>query len=90
LFERPELIDARVVHENVEASKGLLRLREQAGDVRRPGNVGLNGDSPATGAGDVGDDLVRAGFAGGVIDDTAAPSAARCRAMAAPMPLDAR
>ena len=69
LFERGEFIDARVVHEDVQQTERLLRFLEQAVDVRFLRDIGLNRDGPAALGGDLGDDLVRAGPAGGVIDD---------------------
>ena len=69
LFERREFIDARVVHEDVQPAERLLRFREQTVDVRLSWRRRLHGDGFAARAGDFGDDLVRARFAGGVIDD---------------------
>ena len=53
------------------------------------GDVAVHGDGLAAGRRDGGDDRVRAGLAGGVVDDDRRPSAASALAMAAPMPLDA-
>ena len=69
LFERREFIDARVVHEHVQLAEGFLGFGEQTFDVRLFGDVALHGDRLAARAGDFGDDLVRARFAGSVIDD---------------------
>ena len=69
VFQRAEFVDARVVHENVELAERLLRFGEQAVNVHLLGNVALHGNGLAARAGDFGDDLVRAGLAGSVIDD---------------------
>ena len=47
---------------------GLLGFSEEFGDVRLLGDIGLNGNGLAAALGDGGDDLVRARFAGGVIN----------------------
>jgi len=55
--------------EHVKPAIGFFRLGEQAVDVRLLGNIALHRDGLAAGAGDFGNDLVRPGFAGGIIDD---------------------
>ena len=63
-----KLIDAGVVHEDVELAERLLRLGEEAANVVGPGNVGLHCDGFAVRLPDAVDDRLRAGLAGGVID----------------------
>jgi len=70
------------------AGQSFPGLDEEAFDVRLLRNVRLNGNRLAPGR-DFIDDFVRSGFAGSVMTTTAAPSAARCLAIEAPMPLDA-
>src|SRR6266571_5704851 len=69
VFQRGEFVDARFVHQDVEPAKRFLRPSKQPFDVGLPGNISLHRDSLTSGAGDFRNDLVRAGFAGGVISD---------------------
>ena len=71
LVEGREGVDAGVVDEDVEAAVRLFGLGEEFGDVGLPGDVALDGDGLAACGGDVGDDLVGSGLAGGVVDDDA-------------------
>ena len=70
-FEWAEFVNARVIDENIR--RGGRRLFDGFGD--EPGqwrpfrHVALHGDGFAAVRGDGADDLVRAGFAGCVIDD---------------------
>ena len=73
LLERGELVDARVVDQDVEPAERLLRLGEQAEDVGGIGHVRLHGDRLAPLGGDLGHDAVRAFLAGGVVDDHGRP-----------------
>src|SRR6188768_3905215 len=68
-LERLELVDARVVHEDVEPAEGGLGFGDEAGDVSGLGDVALNGDGLAAGGDDLGDNLVSTGLAGGIVDD---------------------
>ena len=73
-----ELIDAGVVDEDVEPAEGLFGFGEETVDVGLFGDVALDGDGFAALGGDFGDDFVRAGLAGGVIDDDGGAFGARC------------
>jgi len=67
-FEGGELIDARVVDEDVELTKGFYGLGEKARDVGLLGDVALHGDGFAALGGDFFDNLVGAFLAGRIID----------------------
>ena len=73
LLDRSELVDARVVDQDVEPAERLLRLGEQPPDVGLPGHVRLHGDGLAPLAGDLGDDAVGPLLAGRVVDDDRRP-----------------
>ena len=68
VFEGRELVNARIVHQDVELAIGLLGLCKEALDVSSLGDVSLNGNGFAAVGDDFSNDLVRAGFAGCVID----------------------
>src|SRR6188768_2434601 len=68
-LEGRELVDARVVHEDVEPAKGGLGFGDEAGDVSGLGDVALNGDGLAAGGLDLGDDRIGTSFAGGIVND---------------------
>ena len=68
VLDRPELVDSRVVHQHIELAVRLFRLGEEPLDVGLLADVGLHGDGFAALGPDVGDHLVRALFAAGVID----------------------
>ena len=67
-LQRRKLIDAGVVHEDVELAEGLLRLRKQPANVFGPGDVGLDGDGFPTRLPNALDDCLCPGLAGGLID----------------------
>ena len=68
-FEREEFVNAGVVYQYVESAKCLLRLGEEAFDVRLFRYVGLHCNGlPAFGC-DFSDDCVSARLAGSVVDD---------------------
>jgi hypothetical protein len=69
VFERRELVDAGIVHQDVERAERLLRLGEQALDVRLSRDIGLHRNGLAALAGDLGHHAVGAVLAGGVVDD---------------------
>jgi hypothetical protein len=69
VFNRKKLIDAGIVHEDIEMPVGFFSFGEEAGNVGFLGDIRLDGDSLAALGGDLVDDLVRAGLAGGVVDD---------------------
>src|SRR5262245_18568179 len=79
VFEWREIVDSRVIDENVELVKGLFRFNKEALDLGRLGESGLDSDSLATFALDLLYDTVRALFAGGIIDDNGSTF---CRQMA--------
>jgi hypothetical protein len=65
-----ELVDAGVVDEDVEAAVVLDgRVDDALGFRGGLGDVAAHGDGLAAGRGDGGDNGVRAGLAGGVVDD---------------------
>jgi len=69
-FERRELVDAGIVHQNVQLARRLFWfLREEADDVGCLRDVGLHGDGFAALGGDLLHDAIGAFLAGGVIDD---------------------
>ena len=68
-LDRAELVNAGVVDEDVEAAKVFDGCVDDALRFGGLGDVAPHGDSLAAGRGDGGDDGVRAGLAGGVIDD---------------------
>jgi hypothetical protein len=67
-FQRSKLIDARVVHKDVELPERLLRLGKETANVLDPGNVGLDGDGFPARLPDAPDDCLCPGLAGGIID----------------------
>jgi len=69
LLDRGELVDARVVDQDVEAAESLLRLGEEVPNVVLLGDVRPHGDCLASLGGDLGHDAVGPLLAGGVIDD---------------------
>jgi hypothetical protein len=69
LFNRRELADPGVVYEYIELAEFLLCLVEEAIYISFFGYVSLNCHGFASRAGDLGDDLVRAFLAGGIVDD---------------------
>src|SRR6266478_7773867 len=87
--ERRELVDAGVVHQDVELSKDFDGGVDDALRALGPGDVAGDGHGLASRGLDGGDHFVGAGLAGGVVDTTDAPSAASDLAMPAPMPFDA-
>jgi len=66
-FDRCELVDARVVHQDVEPAERRLRLREQAADVRLLREVRLHRDRLTAGPLDLRHNLVGAGLARRVV-----------------------
>ena len=68
-FEGRELVNAGVIHQNVQLSIRSLGLGEEARDVPRFGDVGLDGDGLAAFLSDARDHGIGAGLAGGVIDN---------------------
>jgi hypothetical protein len=68
-FERCELVDARVVNEDVEASIVLDGCIDDSLCLGCFGDVAFHGDSLAAGRGDGCDDSVRAALARGIIYD---------------------
>ena len=67
IFERLQVINAGVVHQNVELAVGLFGFREQAIDVGGLGDIGLNGDSLSACAGDFCHDAIGVLLAGCVV-----------------------
>jgi hypothetical protein len=68
-LDRGEFVDAGIVNEDVDTPEGSLGVGKQADDVAGVGDIALQGDRLAAGGGDVGDDLVGSGLAGGVVDN---------------------
>src|SRR4029453_1754940 len=69
VLERGELVDARVVDQDVETTEGLPRLGEEPIDLLLLRHVGLHRDGLTTTASDVGDHAVGTLLAGGIVDD---------------------
>ena len=69
VFERGELVDARIIDQDVELTECLLRLGEEPMDVGLVGDVCLHGDRPAALGGDFRDDAVGARLARAVVND---------------------
>ena len=67
-LQRRKLIDAGIVHEDVELSERLLRLGEEVASVLGLGDVGLHGDGFPTRLPNALDDCLCPGLAGGLID----------------------
>jgi hypothetical protein len=67
--ELGELIDAGVVHQDVEPAKLFGSFGEQSIDVFFFGYVGLNGDGTTSAGDDSGDDAIGAIPARGIVDD---------------------
>src|SRR4051812_8475663 len=79
-FERVELVDSRVVDQNVDFAERLVRLLEQALYVFRLRDITLDGDSLAAIAGNLVYHAVSTSLAGGVVHhDGRALSAQRLR-----------
>src|SRR5258707_300699 len=77
-LNRTELVHPRVVDEDVEAAVVLDGRSDDTLGLRRLRNVTTHGDGLATGCGDGGDNLVRAGLAGSVIYDYGCPFGGEC------------
>src|SRR5262249_35087558 len=67
-LDRPEPVDAGVVHEDVKPPERPARLGEQPFHIGGLRHVALQGDGLPARRADVGDDLVGCGLARGVVD----------------------
>ena len=88
-FERAELINVRVVDEDIDSAELRLGFVEQFLDVLGFRDVGLDGDRIATRGFDLIDDGLCALLIGRVIDDDVGAFGPNCPAIAAPIPLEA-
>ena len=68
-FQRQELVEARVVDEDVELAERFLCFGKKTLNILGLGNIGLDGDSLPLLLGDALDDGIRSGLAAGVVDD---------------------
>ena len=68
-LDRGELVDARVVHEDVEPAERLVRFFEEPCDVFGVRQVGLHGHRFAALGFDLGDDCVGRSLARTVVDN---------------------
>src|SRR5262245_13187416 len=69
VFQRREIVNARVVDENIELVECLFRFDKETIDLGRLGEIGLNSDSLAAFAFNLLDDAIGTLLTGGIIDD---------------------
>ena len=72
-FQRSELINARVVDQDVQPPERVSGVGKQPFDVGLSSDICLHGDSLAAGLGDFFNDLTRSSFTGGIIDNYRRP-----------------